>query len=139
MLKATLILVLEEKELMAGAREAKRKDDAQSVEEQETGVRAVEDPLNKILPTAVVDRDVLNKRMSDQVSAGTHGERSKKLRTQQKERAHEQEEQEQGNDEQEEQKQEQGNDEQEEQDDDDGQEQGNDKQEEQDDDEDLQD
>ena len=117
-LKATLILVLEEKELMAGAREAKRKDDAQRVEEQETGVRAVEDPLNKILPTAVVDRDVLNKRMSDQVSAGTHGERSKKLRTQQKERAHKQEEQEQGNDEQEEQEQEQGNDEREEQDDD---------------------
>ena len=97
-LKATLTLVLEEKELMAGAREAKRKDDAQRVEEQETGVRAVEDPLNKILPTAVVARDVLNKRMSDQVSAGTHCERSKKLRTQQKERAHEQEEQEQGND-----------------------------------------
>ena len=116
-LKATLILVLEEKELMVGAREAKRKDDAQRVEEQETGVCAVEDPLNKILPTAVVDRDVLNKRMSDQVSAGTHGERSKKLRTQQKERAHEPEEQEQGNDKQEE--QEQGNDAEE-------QEQGND-------------
>ena len=84
-LDAKLELLLQEEDLMKKVRETKTEEDAARAEQMATGVLVMADPLDKIAPC--VDRAELKRKMDNQLRQATHGDRSKRLRGQQQDRA----------------------------------------------------